>query len=43
MSVAIVTGGSRGLGKALTEGLLARGWTVVTDARHAADLRALAA
>jgi NAD(P)-dependent dehydrogenase (short-subunit alcohol dehydrogenase family) len=42
MSVAIVTGGSRGLGKALTEGLLARGWTVVTDARHAADLRALA-
>jgi NAD(P)-dependent dehydrogenase (short-subunit alcohol dehydrogenase family) len=42
MSVAIVTGGSRGLGKALTEGLLDRGWTVVTDARHAADLKALA-
>ena len=41
MSVAIVTGGSRGLGKALTEGLLARGWTVVTDARHPADLHAL--
>ena len=41
MSVAIVTGGSRGLGKALTEGLLARGWTVVTDARHAADLKGL--
>ncbi len=41
MSVAIVTGGSRGLGKALTEGLLARGWTVVTDARHASDLEAL--
>lgn len=41
MSVAIVTGGSRGLGKALTEGLLARGWTVITDARHAADLKAL--
>jgi NAD(P)-dependent dehydrogenase (short-subunit alcohol dehydrogenase family) len=41
MSVAIVTGGSRGLGKALTEGLLARGWTVVTDARHPADLQVL--
>jgi NAD(P)-dependent dehydrogenase (short-subunit alcohol dehydrogenase family) len=42
MSVAIVTGGSRGLGRAITEGLLARGWTVVTDARHIGDLTALA-
>jgi NAD(P)-dependent dehydrogenase (short-subunit alcohol dehydrogenase family) len=41
MSVAIVTGGSRGLGRALAEGLLDRGWTVITDARHAEDLEAL--
>jgi len=42
-SVALVTGGSRGLGRALAEGLLARGWSVVTDARHAVDLEAAAA
>jgi NAD(P)-dependent dehydrogenase (short-subunit alcohol dehydrogenase family) len=42
-SVAIVTGGSRGLGRALTAALLERGWTVVTDARRAGDLAATAA
>ncbi|HZA09246.1 SDR family oxidoreductase [Mycobacterium sp.] len=36
--VAIVTGGSRGFGRALTSALLDRGWTVVTDARRTADL-----
>ena len=41
--VAIVTGGSRGLGRALTAALVHRGWTVVADARHAADLEAAAA
>ena len=35
--VALVTGGSRGLGRALVDGLLARGWRVITDGR-AADL-----
>jgi NAD(P)-dependent dehydrogenase (short-subunit alcohol dehydrogenase family) len=33
MPIAIVTGGSRGLGKALTRALLDRGWSVVTDGR----------
>jgi NAD(P)-dependent dehydrogenase (short-subunit alcohol dehydrogenase family) len=42
MSVALVTGGSRGLGKALTSALLARGWSVVTDARNSAELEAAA-
>ena len=36
---AIVTGGSRGLGHALVQGLADRGWNVVTDARDAASLR----
>jgi NAD(P)-dependent dehydrogenase (short-subunit alcohol dehydrogenase family) len=40
--VAIVTGASRGLGRALTEALLNRGWTVVADARRAADLESTA-
>jgi NAD(P)-dependent dehydrogenase (short-subunit alcohol dehydrogenase family) len=40
--VAIVTGASRGFGKALTTSLLDRGWTVVTDGRRSADLDALA-
>jgi NAD(P)-dependent dehydrogenase (short-subunit alcohol dehydrogenase family) len=35
---AYVSGGSRGLGQALVEALVARGWTVVTDARHGPDL-----
>ena len=40
MPVAIVTGGSRGLGEALVAGLLERGWSVVTDARDADALAA---
>jgi len=40
--VAIVTGASRGFGRALTAGLLDRGWSVVGDARRAADLDATA-
>jgi NAD(P)-dependent dehydrogenase (short-subunit alcohol dehydrogenase family) len=39
MSVAIVTGASRGLGRALAGGLAAAGWRVVADARDAAALR----
>ena len=41
-SVAIVTGGSRGLGRALTAALLKRGWTVVADARRGNELDATA-
>ncbi|OMC48809.1 SDR family NAD(P)-dependent oxidoreductase [Mycobacterium sp. IS-1264] len=41
--VAIVTGASRGFGKALTAALLDRGWTVVGDARRDADLETTAA
>ena len=40
---AIVTGGSRGFGRAVAAGLLDRGWTVVADARRADDLEATAA
>jgi NAD(P)-dependent dehydrogenase (short-subunit alcohol dehydrogenase family) len=43
MPTAIVTGGSKGLGRALTAALVDRGWTVVVDARHADQLRAAAA
>ncbi|HZC53538.1 MAG TPA: SDR family oxidoreductase [Mycobacterium sp.] len=42
-SVAIVTGASRGFGKALTAALLDSGWTVVGDARRATDLETTAA
>ncbi|MGI9030577.1 MAG: SDR family NAD(P)-dependent oxidoreductase [Ilumatobacteraceae bacterium] len=35
---AIVTGGSRGLGRAIVRGLADRGWAVVTDARNATAL-----
>jgi NAD(P)-dependent dehydrogenase (short-subunit alcohol dehydrogenase family) len=38
MSTAIVTGASRGLGLALTQALVRRGWTVVVDARGRDDL-----
>ena len=38
--VAVVTGGSRGLGQATVRALVDRGWRVVTDARDAADLAA---
>jgi NAD(P)-dependent dehydrogenase (short-subunit alcohol dehydrogenase family) len=41
MSVAIVTGGSAGLGRALSVELAIRGWTVVTDARHPGGLTTL--
>jgi NAD(P)-dependent dehydrogenase (short-subunit alcohol dehydrogenase family) len=37
---ALVTGASRGFGRALTAALLQQGWTVIADARNAADLRA---
>lgn len=40
--VALVTGGSRGLGRALVAGLLDDGWSVVTDGRDAARLAATA-
>lgn len=42
MTTALVTGGSAGLGRALTHSLLADGWTVVTDARDAHRLERLA-
>jgi NAD(P)-dependent dehydrogenase (short-subunit alcohol dehydrogenase family) len=37
--VAVVTGGSQGLGRELARALLGRGWTVVIDARRADRLR----
>jgi NAD(P)-dependent dehydrogenase (short-subunit alcohol dehydrogenase family) len=39
LPVAIVTGASRGFGRAVTAALLDRGWTVVGDARRAHELR----
>lgn len=41
--VALITGGSAGLGRALVHALLADGWTVVTDARRTSRLDELAA
>ena len=41
MPVAIVTGASRGLGRALAEELARRGWSLVVDARHGAPLEEL--
>lgn len=40
--VAIVTGASRGFGRAVTAALLDRGWAVVADARRSADLKTTA-
>ena len=40
MPIAIVTGASRGLGRALSQALVARGWTLVVDARDADGLHA---
>lgn len=34
MNVALITGGSAGLGRTLVIALAERGWTVITDARH---------
>ena len=42
MRVAVVTGGSRGLGLALTRALVARGWQVIIDARSPAELESAA-
>ena len=42
MSVAIVTGASRGLGEAVARGLARTGWSLVIDARDGAALRAAA-
>jgi NAD(P)-dependent dehydrogenase (short-subunit alcohol dehydrogenase family) len=42
LQVALVTGGSAGLGRELVLSLAARGWTVVTDARGAERLKELA-
>ena len=41
--VALVTGGSRGLGLALTRALVLRGWHVVVDARDGERLAAAVA
>src|SRR5262249_25692138 len=43
MPVAILTGASKGLGRALGRALATRGWTVVVDARDADALRAATA
>ena len=42
-TVALITGASQGLGRALAEELAERGWTLVIDARRADRLDAAAA
>ncbi|MFL6139165.1 MAG: SDR family NAD(P)-dependent oxidoreductase [Frankiaceae bacterium] len=42
MPVALITGASRGLGEAIAHALAARSWSLVIDARRAADLAATA-
>jgi NAD(P)-dependent dehydrogenase (short-subunit alcohol dehydrogenase family) len=42
MATALITGASRGLGRALARSLAARGWALVVDARGAEDLSAVA-
>lgn len=41
MALALITGGSAGLGQELTAALLERNWQVITDARSAERLRAV--
>jgi NAD(P)-dependent dehydrogenase (short-subunit alcohol dehydrogenase family) len=43
MAVAVITGGSRGLGQALAEGLATEGWVLVLDGRDSDALSASAA
>jgi NAD(P)-dependent dehydrogenase (short-subunit alcohol dehydrogenase family) len=38
MPIALITGASRGLGRAVTRALAGRGWTLIADARRAGDL-----
>jgi NAD(P)-dependent dehydrogenase (short-subunit alcohol dehydrogenase family) len=38
MPVALITGASQGLGRASAQALASRGWSLVVDARHPADL-----
>ena len=38
MPVALITGASRGLGRALAHTLARRGWSLIVDARRADDL-----
>ena len=43
MPTALITGGTRGLGRALVDHLTTEGWTVVFDARRPSDVEATAA
>ena len=40
MPAAVITGASQGLGRALARALAERGWCLIVDARHAAQLTA---